>query len=188
VPTAARFWSKTTMTPETAPRGENPLPRPNTDPKLAPGRVDVEWILHSPPILIGSEPRTLCLIRGRFGEVQVRSVRVQFPLDLPGDFEAMLAAYHSADLVTKRGIVVARLQGGKNRATCHCDLPPPMAKDTGAVLWSHRFVRCSPQALPADYALWAGVKREMVASPGQGIAVVCWATHRALVECYVGGV
>lgn len=172
---------------EIAPQGENPLPRINADPDKAPDKVQVEWILTSPPVPIGPEPRTVALIRGRFGEVQLRSIRVQFPLDLPDDFVASVVLYPSRGLVTKRGIVVARLQG-KNRASCHCDLPPPLPTEMVEPVWSEAFRRCTPGACKADYLMWAGVRSKMVASPQRALALLVQANHRVLCQAFIGGV
>ena len=174
-------------TSEIAPQGDNPLPRINADPAKAPDKVQVEWLLSSPPVPIGPEPRTVALIRGRFGEVQLRSIRVQFPLDLPDDFTASVILYPSAGLVTKRGIVVARLQG-KNRASCHCDLPPPLPTEMVDPVWSEAFMRCRPGAEKADYIQWCGVRSKMVASPKRALALLVQANRRALVQVYIGGV
>ena len=186
--TDANDFTATGIDPAIAPQGDNPLPRINTDPAKAPDRVAVEWILTSPVISIGPQARPLCLLRGKFGEVQVRSIRVQFPMDLPEDFESWQLIFRSSVLVAKRGIVVSRLQG-KNRASCHCDLPLPATEERSvAPLLTNQFLRSPVGAVKCDYWLWAGQRSEMTATPRTGLALVAWANYPVAVQAMIGGV
>lgn len=163
-----------------------PLQLPNLDPKRAPTRVEVDWKCTTGPVRIGPEQRTVCLLRGKYGEVQVRTLRVQFPKEgLPADFESYQAVWASDVLVGKRGIVVAHLQG-RCRATCHVDLPPPADVE---MLVEPALSNCfnRPYDPPKDFWQWAGQRATMRATH-RGLALVVWANYPTFVEAMIGGV
>jgi hypothetical protein len=156
------------------------LPKINTDPGKAPVTVEVEWILRTSEVAIGPDPRTIALLRGRWGEVQVRSLRVQFPTELPPDFEAAIAVYKIAGAEAhKRGVLVKNVKG-KLKATCQADLPAPIIDVPPIIVNQHK--------APHDYFIWAGQREEMRATPNIAIAIVVWANHKSLCEGHLGGV
>ncbi len=160
---------------------DSPLPAINTDPAKAPVLVEIEWKCETGEVAIDATPRTVALLRGRFGEVEVRTLRVQFPTGLPPEFEAWIAVYAVDGHVTKRGIVVARLSG-KRRATCYADLPAPLDAEMQNPVLVNR------HAGPADYYHWCGCKKEMHATPARALAVVVHCNMPSVCECMIGGV
>lgn len=163
---------------------DSPLPAVNTDPAKAPVRVEIEWKCETGEVAIDATPRTVALLRGRFGEVEVRTLRVQFPAGLPPEFEAWTAVYAVDGHATKRGIVVARLSG-KRRATCYADLPAPLDAEMQNPVLVNRHQAGNDGK---DFYIWAGCKREMHATPARALAVVVHCNMPSVCEVMIGGV
>lgn len=158
----------------------SPLPNINADPNKAPVKVQVDWLCKTGEVAIDATPRTVALLRGRFGEIELRSLRIQFPQDPPPNFEAWTAVYQVPGYATKRGIVVARLEG-KRRATCYVDLPAPISE----LMQAPALVNVN--RAPNDYYHWAGVRTELRATPHLALAVVVWSNQATVCEAFLGG-